>query len=103
MVRLGVTEFYEVQKTVIHFNSSMVRLGARPEIISYVFRAFQFQYGTIGGEYARTASGKANVFQFQYGTIGGHREPHRATPAKKFQFQYGTIGGCKAMIKQNRP
>ena len=69
MVRLKVRTCYNVFYPKCYFNSTMVRLKERSDIVARLVARFQFHYGTIKSISGLFAISQCAIFQFHYGTI----------------------------------
>ena len=69
MVRLKACYPVQPLNMLFLFNSTMVRLKARGELLTIRVKSFQFHYGTIKSPSPQPAVTPTMVFQFHYGTI----------------------------------
>ena len=93
MVRLKGYSIIRLNKSVVYFNTNMVRLKVEARFNTVSVVSFQYQYGAIKGENPNYSIDNESKFQYQYGAIKGIISQSDTTPSEGFQYQYGAIKG----------
>ena len=91
MVRLKDAKTFVQRDMREYFNSTMVRLKARPDMGDGMTSIFQFHYGTIKRLTELSKQHEELWFQFHYGTIKSKPQTIQIVFPSEFQFHYGTI------------